>query len=933
MLNMTPITDAGRAADYFGKSDSGYYIQDDEMHREWGGKGAAALGLAGTPTQLQLERLLRGLDPHDGSQLTAKLIEGRTAGDDLTARLPKGVTTAMENGDERIQPMMWKVLRETMADVERYAMSRVRKNNMDTDRVTGNVVWLAVEHPDTRPTKEDGKADWDRHIHVLAFNLTQDFEEDGQWKALKTKEIFELRKYFSHAFDLRMSKALADAGYRIKTDLKATERGGKKYHTWDIEAAPGHETGWKSINKKNSRRHDEIEEEKKRVVAKIKKKNPNAPDELSAVAASKLALTTRLEKREDMTLADLREYWASRITPEEGEAIAETIRRAKCGENPPQENTLEDAMAYAIAHRFQRNSVLGWHDLAATAMERCMGSAFPEELEAEAKRQGVLFKSGEVSTRDVLEQEQRIIAFARMGVGKFHPLHPGQAKGLEGLSDEQRAAVVHVHNSHDQVMLIRGDPGTGKTTAMKPALAKLGARVELLAPSAIASRTTLRKEGFKEANTVAAFLGDSDRQEKLRDGGLIWVDEAGMLAIDDLEKLCKIAKSLDARIVLQGDPKQHRAVDRDGNMLEVLHSHALLPVAKLTKIQRQQGEYAGIVAAIRDREFDKADAMMRNLGWVVEGEGHDALVAEYARAIEEKKPNGEFASVIVIDPTHKDGEILTQKLRELRKEKGLVKGEEKTFTRLVQLDMTPAQLADADQYDGTEVIQFFRNCGQFKAGMRVKADELLPHLAEVNPAYFAAFRETEINMAVGDTLRVTNNGRDATGKHRLDNGSVVTVKRFTKDGIMLGNGWVIPQTFAHVRHGLVETSPGTQSKTEDIVLTAMNKASRGATSATQTLVTLSRGRSRGMLFTDMTREELLAAVARDENRKSATELFYEPPAEAPAPLATARTPEHRQFFERMQKLTRETRLRLEHDAMIAARALGRHQERQLGHEL
>ena len=32
---------------------------------------------------------------------------------------------------------------------------------------------------------------------------------------------------------------------------------------------------------------------------------------------------------------------------------------------------------------------------------------------------------------------------------------------------------------------------------------------------------------------------------------------------------------------------------------------------------------------------------MRKLGWVVEGEGHDALVAEYAKAIGETKPDGE----------------------------------------------------------------------------------------------------------------------------------------------------------------------------------------------------------------------------------------------------------------------------------------------------
>src|SRR5450759_1666806 len=95
MLNMVDLKDAKGAEDYFGKSDSGYYIKDDEMHREWGGKGAAMLGLTGTPTQVQLRRLLHGLDPHHSEQLTAKLIDARTAGNDFTASVPKDITTLM----------------------------------------------------------------------------------------------------------------------------------------------------------------------------------------------------------------------------------------------------------------------------------------------------------------------------------------------------------------------------------------------------------------------------------------------------------------------------------------------------------------------------------------------------------------------------------------------------------------------------------------------------------------------------------------------------------------------------------------------------------------------------------------------------------------------------------------------------------------------
>ena len=155
------------------------------------------LGLAGTPTFEQFKRLIHGLDPHTGEQLTAKLIEDRIPGWDFTASLPKGVTTALERGDSRIQALFWEAANEAMDDVEQQATTRVRKGGKDDDRVTGNMVWFAVEHPETRPAKEDGMPDWDRHIHFVVSNVTLDAVE-GQWKAVKVRPIFDLRKYFSH---------------------------------------------------------------------------------------------------------------------------------------------------------------------------------------------------------------------------------------------------------------------------------------------------------------------------------------------------------------------------------------------------------------------------------------------------------------------------------------------------------------------------------------------------------------------------------------------------------------------------------------------------------------------------------------------------------------------------------------------------------------
>ena len=61
-----------------------------------------------------------------------------------------------------------------MAELETLATTRVRKGGRQEDRVTGNLVWYATEHPETRPTKQDGMPDWDRHIHFVRFNVSRD---------------------------------------------------------------------------------------------------------------------------------------------------------------------------------------------------------------------------------------------------------------------------------------------------------------------------------------------------------------------------------------------------------------------------------------------------------------------------------------------------------------------------------------------------------------------------------------------------------------------------------------------------------------------------------------------------------------------------------------------------------------------------------------
>ena len=759
----------------------------------------------------------------------------------------------IERGDGLVQDALWEAASAMVADLERLATTRIRKGGRQDDRVTGNLVGYAVEHAETRPVKADNMPDPHRHIHMVLFNLTFD-KVEGEWKAVKFRPIMDLKKYFDRRFNQRFSHKLAELGYAIETHWERGPKGERKYMGWDVKGVPVTVIG------KFSRRSAEIDK---------------LADELgvtSIVAKDKLGATSRQNKRKDLTLADCREYWNSRVTLQEGQQIAETIGNAKRGLNPRLEPAAELAMSYAIGHHFERQSVVPVTTLEIAAMERSMGAGLPEDVERAAGRQGLLVRDGLATTKDVLAEEQRVIGFAREGRGSWRPLGAAieaDVHGFELLSAQQQAAVRHVWQSPDRAILVRGGAGTGKTSMMKVAVDGIELPVVVLAPSADASRGVLRGEGFAEANTIAHFLKDESFREKARDG-VIWIDEAGLAGIRQLDQVFIAAGELGARVVLQGDSKQHKSVER-GSPLHVLEHLAGLPVASLTDIRRQSGRYKEAVAAIDRGNILAGHDILNGLGWVQETGPFDhnhPLVDDYLAAIDSGK------SVMIIAPTHKEGDEITSVIRSRLKERGVIGNDERLFPALKPLQWTEAERGDMDRYTGTEVVQFHRNSGPFKAGERVDAAKLIEARNTVNPQHFAVYGPAEIRLAAGDAVRITANGKSNDGNHKVNNGAMYRVDGITPGGnIRLSNGWILDKDFGHLGYGYVGTSHAAQGKTFDRVLIAMGQESTPAINAEQFYVSVSRGREMAKVYTDMAPAVLREQIRRSERHVSAYELM------------------------------------------------------------
>ncbi len=842
MLRIVQNTHAAGAKSYYSSAD--YYTEGQEQAGSWHGKGAERLGLTGTVKQQDWDALCDNRNPETGATLTQRQKETRRVGYDFNFHVPKSVSILYSlTRDERILDAFRDSVRSTMNDIESESQTRVRSGGRNEDRSTGNLVWGEFIHFTARPV--DGVPDPHLHAHCFVFNTTFDAAEN-RWKACQFAGIKRDGPYFEALFHARLGEKLSQLGLSIERSRKG----------WEIAGIPT------TAVRKFSRRTTLIEQRAREEGLT----NPDAKGELGA--------KTRQRKAKDLTLPELESLWRASLTPEEHVAVDAVATQIGGGGTEGNSGAKREAVDHAISHCFEQKSVMPERMLMAEALKHSVGRAAPESVIQEFGRRPLLSAAYEgrkfVTTPEVLDEEQQMIRFARDGRGTCRPMVEGTHRfKRDWLNTGQKRAVKHVLESPDRVMVIRGAAGTGKTTMMQEAVEAIesnGQRVLVFAPSANASRGVLRDEGFSDANTVARLLVDKELQSTVR-GQVIWIDEAGLLGARTMGQLFDLAKESGARVILSGDRRQHGSVQR-GAALRVLEDEAGIVPAEIKEIQRQRGDYKRAVEALSEGRVADGFQQLDRLGWIREvdhGERYKQLAEDYASTVAEGR------TALVVSPTHLEGERITREIRRRLKESGKLGGDEREFRVLRNANLTEAERADAANYVSGDVIEFHQNARGFKRGQRVEVGTGLPPVDQAQR--FQVFHSGTLSLAKGEIIRMTQNGKTADGKHRLNNGAVFTVKRFTDSGdIVLNNNWIMDKEWGHWTHGYVVTSHASQGRTVDCVFIGQSAESWPASSREQFYVSVSRGRQQAVVFTNDKRE-LLDAVSRSDDRLSASELM------------------------------------------------------------
>ena len=210
VASVSALTSSGQAASYY-ESAGEYYAEDGQSPSEWQGKGAEALSLAGDVDHDQFRDLLDGrvADQQLGTTRDGKL-EHRP-GWDVTLSAPKSVSIMAEvAGDRRLIAAHGAAVKTALAHVEQHmAATRVRDGGTVNREATGNLVIASFQHGTSRAL------DPQLHTHNVILNATK--SEDGTWRSLEPRAIYQLQKQIGAIYRQELALKVRELGYEIET--------------------------------------------------------------------------------------------------------------------------------------------------------------------------------------------------------------------------------------------------------------------------------------------------------------------------------------------------------------------------------------------------------------------------------------------------------------------------------------------------------------------------------------------------------------------------------------------------------------------------------------------------------------------------------------------------------------------------------------------
>ncbi len=596
-----------------------YYGEIGSVPGRWVGREAAALGLDGAPARGDLETLLSGRHPADGSRLSGRA-RTTNAGFDLTFTAPKSISILAAIGDERTRAAVVAAHEAGVAA----ALDHLERNECRARRGGGGMTVIRADgFAGAAFTHELSRAgDPHLHTHVVIANVVHG--EDGRYSAPDMRPVYAAAK---------TAGTIAEAVMRMElTRSLGVEWAPVVKGTADLARVP------EAVIAEFSTRRAEI----------IELAVERGATGLAAVGA--VQRETRDRKRQverNQVVAD----WRARAAEHGlGRAELEALVRARgtTREAPDRERLVAQlAGPQGLTKRestFDRRAVLravaeGHRDgIDLPALER-----FADEF---IVGHGIVVEPGEpargrrarYTAADMLDAERRLLVIAdersaRGGVAAA--ITQEVLAERPWLGADQRRAVRTLVAGRDRVACMEARAGRGKTTtlaAVNDALLRAGIPVAGTAWQGEAARTVHAEAGIP-AETAARLLGRlRSGAERPPAGAVLIVDEASTMPTRALAELAAAVSAVDGRLILVGDRAQLPSIDAGGAFASLADR---LGVVELTDNRRQRDRVQARGADLRgDGRGDEALRWLERAGGRQAFEDPDAaraaLLAEWA---------------------------------------------------------------------------------------------------------------------------------------------------------------------------------------------------------------------------------------------------------------------------------------------------------------
>jgi hypothetical protein len=318
----------------------------------------------------------------------------------------------------------------------------------------------------------------------------------------------------------------------------------------------------------------------------------------------------------------------------------------------------------------------------------------------------------------------------------------------------------------------------------------------------------------------------------------------------------------------------------------MLLKYSAIERAKIKQVMRQRedamrGVYRQVAKDLSNGNINLAFCRLDEQGAIVEAKGktrHEMMAEEYMKAIDAGH------SAIIVNPTHRENNAVSSKVREKLKARGLINSE-REMPVLAPLNWTAAQKKIYRNYQAGMILDHRRNQQEnpltiqkliHNKGILCKDnsgnEQLIPRK---NLSQYDVFEKQQLQIGVGDRIMLKSGSKNSSGE--FSNGEIITVNRFDKAGrIISSDGRIL--TCTKFSYGYASTSHKSQGTTCHSVIIGFDRHSIRHADRKIAYVAGTRGTEDIKIFCE-NKLELWDIEKRKGDRKSVTEMLTESPQE------------------------------------------------------